>query len=146
MKAVRRLVERAPWVVLGVALGAGGVWSVGKFTPPPAPNATPSPTGGTAPETRSILVGRLLAQIRPDMTRQEVEDLLGPPDRDDPRQITTLWRPNQDGQQATAVCPYVIYYASRPDLPPGDHLMTVVYDRQGLDARVLEVTGPHVPD
>ena len=44
---------------------------------------------------------------------------------------------------------YVTYYCSPPDQPPGQHMMTVVYDSPAPvppDAKVFEVGGPHAPD
>jgi hypothetical protein len=44
---------------------------------------------------------------------------------------------------------YTVYYCSPPDLPAGQHLMTVVYESPTpvpSDAEVFEVSGPHAPN
>jgi hypothetical protein len=102
-------------------------------------------------EEKAAEVGRKLAQVRPGMTRKQVEAILGPPDWKESRRITGRWAADPDGQYKYVEYPYALYYASPPNLPPGVHLMTVVYRGDPLapippDAVVVEVTGPHTPD
>jgi hypothetical protein len=102
------------------------------------------------PEEKKIEVGRKLLLVQPGMTRQQVEELLGPPGREDWRQISDCWDMQPDGSYKKVTFPYVVYYCSPPNLPPGSYLMSVGYRSEALkpipmDAQVIDVTGPHYP-
>ena len=163
MKWVRSIAARLPWVALGVGIGAVSVW-VGRGPVvlfPPAPAASAPAESDSAPPVlvamalappdpvRDRRVGAALALVRPGMTRREAEAVLGPPDLVRPQQFTGRWRTGPDGRQTYVDMAYVVYYCSPPDLPSGQHLMTVVYESPTPvppDAKVFEVSGPHTPD
>lgn len=154
---MRYLAGRLPWLVLGIGIGAVAVWLGRERNEHPAPPAaepaassTPALPTTDDPE-RARRIGAALAQIKPGMTRREVEAILGPPDLERWQQFTSRWRTSPDGKQAYVDFQYVIYYCSPPHLPPGTHLMTVEYESKPLepippDAKVAEVSGPHTPD
>jgi hypothetical protein len=153
--ALRYLTGRLPWVALGAAVGAGVVW-LALWRPEPTPEAPPAEVATIDPlnedPERAKAVGERLRQVKAGMTRREVEALLGPPGREDWRQFTVRWRTDPDGQARQQEIPYVTYYCSPPDLPPGRHLMTIEYDTEPLvvpiplGAKVIGVSGPHTPE
>lgn len=154
MKRFRFVATRLPWVALGVGVGAASVWLArGRDEPAVAP--TPAAPVAAAPAEsgpeRERRVGEAFARVRPGMTRQEVEAILGPPDLVRPQQFTSAWRAGPGGRQTPVELSYVVYYCRPPHLPPGSHLMTVEYESAPLapippGARVFSVSGPHTPD
>jgi hypothetical protein len=161
MISMKHLAGRLPWLALGIGIGAVAVWLGRDPHDAPAPPATESAAVAIAPAPHAVpviddpecsrRVGAALANIKPGMTRREVEAILGPPDLERWQQFSSRWRSGPDGKQRYAELQYVIYYCSPPHLPPGRHLMTVEYESKPLepippDAKVAEVSGPHTPD
>lgn len=156
-----KLKPHLPGFTAGLALGAGAValavWLRVPGAPAPEPPPAPEVAAG-APEpvfrpdpVREKEIGAALRQVKPGATRAEVEARLGPAHLVRWQQMTSRWLPGPDGQPRLKELPYVIYYCSPPDLPPGPHLMTIEYDAAPLEpipptAPVIRVSGPHTPD
>jgi hypothetical protein len=122
------------WAV-GVAAGLGGV------------GCTPEPSGlddgvqarKLTPQEKAIEVGKKFPDVRPGMTKDEVEAILGPDIDYTPRSGNPRYHPDRGVARTT-------YYASPPDLPPGRHLMTAEYDITGPVPRFTRFSGPHKPN
>lgn len=84
---------------------------------------------------RAMAVEKLLSQLRPGMLRSEVENLIGPPDKDMDEAMI----------DEAAGMGYTIYYC-RPPKERHTQLMSVEYDIRGPEKRFLRVSGPHFPE
>ena len=153
----RRHMRRGIVLLLGLGGGVSGCADQSEpetTTEGATPSAVTYTVAEALPQTREekeAEVGRKLLLVRPGMTRQQVEELLGPPGSEDWRQFSDRWEMQPDGSYKKVGFPYVVYYCSPPNLPPGRHLMTVGYRGEPLKpipmaAQVVEVRGPHYPE
>jgi hypothetical protein len=152
-----RHVRLGLFLLLSLGCGAGGCANqsepeaTAEDETPSADTCTVAQARPQTPEEKKIEVGRKLLLVRPGMTRQQVEELLGPPDREDSRQFRDRWEMQPDGSFKKVEFPTVLYYCSPPNLPPGSYTMSVGYRSDldvpiPMDAQVIDVTGPHYPN
>jgi hypothetical protein len=90
-------------------------------------------------DKRGRAVGKLLKHLRPGMTREQVEALIGPPHYRPPD-----WRADQDFEEDGEGTFGAIYYCAVPGYP-GNQMMSVEYDIRARPFKFIKVCGPHIP-